>query len=34
MPEHFDQVVEIVVNDARDVAEKIEATASEYGEDS
>ena len=34
MPQHFDQVVDIVVNNERDRAEKIEATASEYGEDS
>ena len=34
MPQHVDQVVDIVVGQERERAEKIEATASEYGEDS
>lgn len=32
IPQHFDQVVDIVVNSEREKAEKLEATASEYGE--
>lgn len=34
IPQHLDQVVEIVVSNERDKAEKIDAAASEYGEDS
>ena len=34
MPNHMDQVVDIVVNQERDKAEKIEAAQSEFGEDS
>ena len=34
MPQQFDQVVDIVVNSEREKAEKIEATASEFGEES
>lgn len=34
MPNHIDQVVDIVVSNERDKNEKIDAAASEYGEDS
>lgn len=34
MPKHMDQVVDIVVNQERDKAEKIERAQSEFGEDS
>ena len=34
MPGHVDQVVEIVVNQERDRAEKVDAAASEFGEES
>ena len=34
MPAHIDQVVDIVVNQERERVERVEATVSEYGEDS